>query len=240
MPVAETAYEHIILNEDQVPMIEGTTMKVIELVQEHLAWGWSPEELYLNHSYLTLGQIHSAWDVLGDGKTVLRGGYGVYYPDLLIRQTHGNTTGFSNTGTSYNAPGGNANFPALQLKDGFPSPPIQPLGAALGPGAFLGQAFSYDEPDGTSPYSQQFTLSLQRQLPGAWLFEIGYSGNVGHHFIAGSYDLSILSKIGGSRKMPGRKIALNLRGLIFLPHIFLLKPGPVRDTPPRIFETIPI
>jgi hypothetical protein len=50
---------------------------------------------------------------------------------------------------------------------------------------------------------------------------------------------SILSKIGGSRKMPGRKIALNLRGLIFLPHIFLLKPGPVRDTPPRIFETIP-
>jgi hypothetical protein len=48
----------------------------------------------------------------------------------------------------------------------------------------------------------------------------------------------ILSKIGGSRKMPGRKIALNLRGLIFLPHIFRLKPGPVRDTPPRIFETI--
>jgi hypothetical protein len=38
--------------------------------------------------------------------------------------------------------------------------------------------------------------------------------------------------------MSGRKIALNLRGLIFLPHIFLLKPGPVRDTPPRIFETI--
>lgn len=66
MPVAETAYEHIILNEDRVPIIEGTTMKVIELVQEHLAWGWSPEELHLNHSYLTLGQIHSAlayyWD----------------------------------------------------------------------------------------------------------------------------------------------------------------------------------
>jgi uncharacterized protein (DUF433 family) len=66
MPVAETAYEHIILNEDQVPLIEGTTMKVIELVQEHLAWAWSPEELHLNHPYLTLGQIHSAlayyWD----------------------------------------------------------------------------------------------------------------------------------------------------------------------------------
>jgi hypothetical protein len=53
-----------------------------------------------------------------------------------------------------------------------------------------------------------------------------------------SSGICILSKIGGSRKMPGRKIALNLRGLIFLPHIFLLKPGPVRAPPPRIFETI--
>ncbi len=33
---------------------------------EVLADGWSPEELHLNHPYLTLGQIHSAlawyWD----------------------------------------------------------------------------------------------------------------------------------------------------------------------------------
>jgi len=35
-------------------------MKVQELVAERLAWGWSPEELWLNHSYLTLGQIFSA------------------------------------------------------------------------------------------------------------------------------------------------------------------------------------
>jgi uncharacterized protein (DUF433 family) len=66
MPVAETTYEHIVLNEDHTPVIEGSTMKVIELVQEHLGWGWSPEELHLNHPYLTLGQIHSAlayyWD----------------------------------------------------------------------------------------------------------------------------------------------------------------------------------
>lgn len=62
----ETRYEHITLNEDRVPEIAGTTMKAVELVIEHRAHGWSPEELHFQHPYLTLGQIHSAlayhWD----------------------------------------------------------------------------------------------------------------------------------------------------------------------------------
>jgi len=41
-------------------------MKVIELVLDHIAYGWSPEELYFQHPYLTMGQIYSAlayyWD----------------------------------------------------------------------------------------------------------------------------------------------------------------------------------
>ncbi|HKZ85190.1 MAG TPA: DUF433 domain-containing protein [Anaerolineae bacterium] len=66
MSMVETRYEHIALNEDNVPFIAGTTMKVIELVLERMAYGWSPEELHFQHPYLTLGQIHSAlayyWD----------------------------------------------------------------------------------------------------------------------------------------------------------------------------------
>jgi uncharacterized protein (DUF433 family) len=62
----ETRYEHIVLNENGVPIIAGTTMKVVELVVEQTAYGWSPEELQFQHPYLTLGQIHSAlayyWD----------------------------------------------------------------------------------------------------------------------------------------------------------------------------------
>ena len=56
----ETRYEHVTLDEEGVPVIAGTTMKVQELVAERLAWGWSPEEMLINHSYLTLGQIFSA------------------------------------------------------------------------------------------------------------------------------------------------------------------------------------
>ena len=61
-----TEYEHIVLNQDQVPTISGTNMKVTELILDHVAYGWSPEELHFQHSYLTMGQIHSAlayyWD----------------------------------------------------------------------------------------------------------------------------------------------------------------------------------
>jgi uncharacterized protein (DUF433 family) len=61
-----TGYDHIVLDERGVPIIAGTTMKVVELVLDHLAYGWSPEELKYQHPYLTLGQVYSAlgyyWD----------------------------------------------------------------------------------------------------------------------------------------------------------------------------------
>jgi len=64
--LVETRYEHIVLNEKNVPVIAGTTTKVVEVVLDKIAYGWSPEEMHLNHPYLTLGQIHSAmayyWD----------------------------------------------------------------------------------------------------------------------------------------------------------------------------------
>jgi uncharacterized protein (DUF433 family) len=66
MSYVKTEYEHIVLTEKGVPLIAGTTMKVVELVAEKLAYGWSPEELHFQHTYLSLGQIHSAlayyWD----------------------------------------------------------------------------------------------------------------------------------------------------------------------------------
>src|SRR5881397_526771 len=66
MSLVETRYEHIVLDDASIPLIVGTTMKVIELVLEQTAYGWSAEELHFQHPYLSLGQIHSAlayyWD----------------------------------------------------------------------------------------------------------------------------------------------------------------------------------
>lgn len=66
MLTAETQYKHIALNEGNVPVISGTTIKVVELVLDNKAYGWSPEELHLQHPYLTLGQIYSAFAYYAD------------------------------------------------------------------------------------------------------------------------------------------------------------------------------
>ena len=66
MATIETRYEHIVLDDGRVPLIAGTTMKVVELVTAQQAYGWSPEELAFQFPHLTMGQIHSAlayyWD----------------------------------------------------------------------------------------------------------------------------------------------------------------------------------
>jgi uncharacterized protein (DUF433 family) len=69
--LVETRYEHVVLDSAKVPMIAGTTMKVIELVLSHIAHGWSPEELHFQFPHLTLGQIHSALAYYWDHKEAL-------------------------------------------------------------------------------------------------------------------------------------------------------------------------
>lgn len=66
MSSVQTPYEHIVLDEEGIPIIAGTTMKVVELAIEKLAYGWSAEELYFQHPYLTLGQIYSAFAYYAD------------------------------------------------------------------------------------------------------------------------------------------------------------------------------
>ena len=70
MSIAETSYEHIILSEKNQPIIEGTKIKVIELVLDKIAYGWSPEELQYQHPQLTLGQVYSALAYYADHQDV--------------------------------------------------------------------------------------------------------------------------------------------------------------------------
>jgi uncharacterized protein (DUF433 family) len=64
----EIKYEHILIGEDKVPIISGTNMKVVELIEEQFAFGWSPEELHFQHPYLSMGQIYSALAYYWDNK----------------------------------------------------------------------------------------------------------------------------------------------------------------------------
>ena len=71
MALIETAYQHVQLNEADVPIIAGTTMKVAELVLARRAYGWSPEELHFQFPHLTMGQIYSALAYYADHQETL-------------------------------------------------------------------------------------------------------------------------------------------------------------------------
>src|SRR5437773_790696 len=43
-----------------VAWIAGANTKVIEVVLDKIAYGWSPEEMHLQHPHLSLAQIHAA------------------------------------------------------------------------------------------------------------------------------------------------------------------------------------
>lgn len=66
LPATSTTYQHVQLDANGVPVLSGTTLKVVEVVMAQIAYGWSPEELHFQHPDLSLGQIHSAlayyWD----------------------------------------------------------------------------------------------------------------------------------------------------------------------------------
>lgn len=61
-----TDYPHIVLTAEDVAIIEGTTMKVIELVLAQRSYGWTATEIQINHRYLSMGQVYAAlayyWD----------------------------------------------------------------------------------------------------------------------------------------------------------------------------------
>ncbi len=137
-------------------------------------------------------RVGFSWDVLGNQKTVVRGGYGIFYSALFTYwdSNFESVNGFASTSTAYNPPNGNNLLTAFQLKNGLPSAPNQPLGALLGPNLFATSSADYREPNSRTPMSQQWNLSLQQQLPGGFLVEVAYSANHGTHLLSGNYDLN--------------------------------------------------
>ena len=55
-----TATSHILLDDAGVAWIDDTNTKVLEVVGDWQARGWSPEEIHFQHPHLSLGQIHAA------------------------------------------------------------------------------------------------------------------------------------------------------------------------------------
>jgi uncharacterized protein (DUF433 family) len=62
---------HIILDDRGRPWIEGTNTKVIEVVLDYLAHGWTPEEMHRHHPHLPLSKLYAAMAYYFDHKAEL-------------------------------------------------------------------------------------------------------------------------------------------------------------------------
>jgi Carboxypeptidase regulatory-like domain/TonB dependent receptor len=133
-------------------------------------------------------RVGFAWDPWGDGKTAIRGGYGMYYVrisnqtllQLLTAAPFFQQSSVVNPGTTNASP-----FPNLPLPSQFPIYPSLPtytgLNAAGAP-TFSGGGLIALNPfqrNMRTPYAEQFNFSIQRQLPGNFTAEVGYAGSQG-------------------------------------------------------------
>jgi|SRR2546422_7212797 uncharacterized protein (DUF433 family) len=53
--------QYITFDERGVPWLKDTNTKVVEVILDYLAHGWSVEEIHFQHPHLSLAQIHAAF-----------------------------------------------------------------------------------------------------------------------------------------------------------------------------------
>jgi len=117
---------------------------------------------------------HFGGRFLGDGKTVIRGGYGIFYDSLF-------TNILDNTGgTSPNAVGGTLTGSATQNGGrglANASGLLNSVTAALNPLATVDSISN----NLRNPLTSQWNLNVQRELPGNFIFTAAYVGTRGEH-----------------------------------------------------------
>jgi len=111
-------------------------------------------------------------------KTVVRGGWGLYTSPFVFSNGI-NQMGYSQT-TPFTATQNNGLTFQSTLATPYPSGVLQTVGNSLGPNTFLGQSLTRFMPlDIQSTQLSRYLVTVQRELPGQWLAEVGYVGSHG-------------------------------------------------------------
>ena len=131
-------------------------------------------------------RVGFAWDVTGNGRTSLRGGYGLFYdtPETWILNNMNDYTPFAFSvnfldGRLDNPYAGRQNFNIFPYSGDF-DPKIQ-----------YQLPFQFDalQHQYKAPYTQNWNLTVERSLGASWLLRMGYVGSKTTHLMIG-YDLN--------------------------------------------------
>jgi hypothetical protein len=118
-------------------------------------------------------------------KTVLRGGYGIFYAQIITQGTNVNglREGFNVSAAFSSADLGVT--PAFNWDDGFRQDFVHP--PVIDPALKNGQGATLVDRDRSTlvPYTQQFNFLIEQQVGGDMSFSVGYVGNTGRRLHTG-------------------------------------------------------
>ena len=132
-----------------------------------------------------------------NSNTVLRAGYGLYwapynYPTPSTSANNYGQVGYSQNTVSPQVLAAAGGVPTISISNPFPNGIVQPLGNSLGALTGVGTNISYVDQNSTAPRVQQYSIDLQRELPGAQAITVSYVGSRGDNLsLGGSADVAV-------------------------------------------------